>query len=281
MEVSKFLIRKKYIIASVLFVALFSMVFMSIYKPFSGTVWFAFSPLPRLLITLSFYIVAISILLASRYLLSLVFSDRSMSVGKYLGWIAGEFVALASLYTLFTVVFDMDGRGITFEHFGRILFCVASILIIPYSIIALYTAYQEKVEEMNLIRFKSVAEQQPVTPDHLIHFYDNNGMLKMSVAEDSLYYIESQDNYVQIYYLLDEKLESYMLRCKTQRLEEALQGTSMVRCHRSYIVNIHKIKHYDNLINRATISLANPSNKQIPVSRSYYRTVTELVSANR
>lgn len=279
MDAPKFLLRKKYLIESVLFVALFSFIFMAIYQPFSDTAWFGFRPLSRFLVTLSFYIVAVGALFLSRLMLYLCFSNRALTMGRYLVWVAGEFVALASIYTLFTIAFEMDGTGITVAQFGRILLCVALIMAIPYSLISLYTANREKTEELNLMRLKNVTEHRVADATRLVHFYDNNGVLKMSVGEDALYYIESQDNYVRIYYLLDEKLVSYMLRGKTQRIEEALQGTSLVRCHRSYIVNLKRINHYDNRSDRAVISLDHPSAKPIPVSKSYYRAITEQVAS--
>lgn len=278
MEAPKFLLRKKYLIESVLFVALFSFIFMAIYKPFFDTAWFAFQPLSRFLLTLAFYVMAVGTLFLSRLLLYLFFSRRTLSMALYLVWIGGEFVALATLYTLFTVAFELDGGTLSPALFGRILLCVALIMAIPYLLISLYMANREKTEELNLMRLNSVTEREQGDSSRLMHFYDNSGMLKMSVAEEALYYIESQDNYVRIYYLLEGKLVSYMLRCKTQRIEEELQGTSLVRCHRSYIVNIKKISHYDNRHDRAAISLDHPSAKQIPVSKSYYRSVTDLVA---
>lgn len=54
---------------SVAFVSLFSVLFMAIYQPFSVTTWFGFSSLYTFVITLLFYIVGVSTLIISKFLL--------------------------------------------------------------------------------------------------------------------------------------------------------------------------------------------------------------------
>ena len=85
---------------------------------------------------------------------------------------------------------------------------------------------------------------------------------------------------MRIYYELDEKLVSYMLRCKTQTLEESLLGTSLMRCHRSYIVNTQKINCFKNGHERGKITLSHPAAKPIPVSKSYHKQLTELLASS-
>ena len=278
MEVPKFLLRKKYLVETVLFVVLFSIIFMLLYSPFSATAWFGFVPFSRLLTTLSFYGVSLVLFSLSKYLLYRVYAVRPLSVGGYLWWIAGEFLVVALLYILFTIAFGLRGSALAPTFYLRVVLCVSLVLAIPYALITLYAGYRGKNEELNLMKLNRSLDGEGER-EHLIHFNDNNGVRKISVDADKLYYIESQDNYVRIYYELEGKLPSYMLRCKTQRIEEMLAGTPLIRCHRSYIVNTNKIKSYKNNHDRATIVLTHPEAKQIPVSKSYYKTVTRLVTA--
>ena len=276
MEVPKFLLRKKYLLESVFFVALFSFLFMALYQPFSATAWFGFQPLAKFIWTLLFYLVAILLMLGSKYLFYLVHARHNLSMPAYLAWIGAEFVLIALLYVLFTSVIEGAEKMMTAAWVFRVILCVSLILAIPYALITLYMSYREKNEELNLMKLNHATEQEPENA-RLLHLCDNNGTLKMSVEVDTLYYVESQDNYVRIYYELEGKLVSYMLRCKTQTIEEMLAGTSLIRCHRSHIVNLHKIKLYKKEHDHAQIFLSHPSAKPIPVSKSYFRTVTDLV----
>ena len=150
--------------------------------------------------------------------------------------------------------------------------CVALILAIPYTIIWFYAQYKAKIEELEL--FKVTHKREAIeSGHHLIQFRDSQGKHKMSLSEDSVFYIESQDNYVQIFYNLEGKLSSYLLRSTTQKTEEDLADTSIVRCRRSFLVNTAKIVRWGKERGRFTITLDQPSGKTITVTPAYYRTI--------
>ena len=54
---------------------------------------------------------------------------------------------------------------------------------------------------------------------------------------------------------------------KMEELEEKLQFLGFIRCHQSYLVNVHKVLFWE----RAYIVLM--GNEKIPVSRKYIETV--------
>ena len=83
----------------------------------------------------------------------------------------------------------------------------------------------------------------PVSQLEKITLFDNSGDLKLCVSASNLYYIESDDNYIVVWYT-DSKgdLKRYMLRCRLKTVEESFRGSSLVRCHRKYIVNMDKVK---------------------------------------
>ena len=120
-----------------------------------------------------------------------------------------------------------------------------------------------------------MSEEPTASPAKIIHFYDYSGVLRLSVSADSIYYIASQDNYVEIRYELDGKLRNYLMRCRTTRLEKQLEGTSLIRCHRSYIVNVENVAIFKREGARAFLVLTHPDAKKIPVSKSYYKAIAE------
>ena len=123
----------------------------------------------------------------------------------------------------------------------------------------------------------SLSSESSVVYPSLINLYDYNGALKLTINSDSLYYMESQDNYVKIFYENNGKLLSYMLRSRTKTIEENLAETSMVRCHRSYMVNVMKINHIRKGGKARYIVLANDDIKPIPVSKSYFKNLIEKI----
>jgi hypothetical protein len=278
MEAPKYLLQKKLLRKSVLFIVGFSILFMIIYQPFSATSWFGFYPFSKFITTVLFYIISVAILIVSKKVLFIYQSKHDLSITIYSLWIGSEFILIGVLYLLFTEVIDKNEQAFSIETIFRTSLCVGLILSIPYTIIILYAGYRAKAEELSILLLQRKMRNLPHEP-HLINLYDYNDSMKISIYDDAILYIESQDNYVQIYYEMDEKMRSYLLRVRTQKLEEQLTNTTLIRCHRSFIININKIKLYRNEHNRATAVLTNPNAKNIPISKSYYKAVTEIISS--
>ena len=270
--VPKLMLQKRFLLRAVLFVSLFSIVFMALYQPFSNTTWFGFNTWKQAGVTVLFYLVAVPTLIMSKLLLSGLSSVHSITVKRFLMWHLVEFLLIATEYYIFTVCFKLGLSRELPQLLIRIPSCVALILAIPYSIVWFYAQYKAKKEELEL--FKVTHNRENMESGHrLIQFRDSQGKHKMSLSEDSIFYIESQDNYVQIFYNLENKMSSYLLRCSTQKIEEDLEGTSIVRCRRSFLVNTSKIVRYGKERGHFTITLDHPSGKTITVTPAYYRTI--------
>mgnify|MGYP003552725704 CR=1 FL=1 len=112
----------------------------------------------------------------------------------------------------------------------------------------------------------------------MINLYDNNNTLRLTISLESLYYLESEDNYIKVHYKHNDKITSYMLRCRTSSVEKSLEGTTMVRCHRSYIVNISKIQFLSEEHRIHYVTLDDENIKHIPVSKTYYETLLEALN---
>ncbi len=277
-EIPKFLLDKRYLFGSVVFILTFSILFMSVYTPFSNTAWFSLTNLLDLGKTVAFYIVALAIMFISKMLMNISQKRIKFTYAKYIAWIVVEIVVIALFYTHFTVIYMPEEGQNALAILYKALGCIMLIVAIPYSIITLYAAYRDKTEELEMLQYElSLAGEPSVAYPSLVNLYDYNGTLKLTINSDSLYYMESQDNYVKIYYENQGKLLSYMLRCRTKAIEENLAETSMVRCHRSYMVNVMKINHIKKGGKARYIVLTNEDIKPIPVSKSYFKNLIEKI----
>jgi len=277
-EIPKFLLDKRYLFGSVVFILTFSILFMAVYTPFSNTAWFSLTNLLDLGKTVAFYIVALAIMFISKMLMNISQKRIKFTYAKYIAWIVVEIVVIALFYTHFTVIYMPEEGQNALAILYKALGCIMLIVAIPYSIITLYAAYRDKTEELEMLQYElSLAGEPSVAYPSLVNLYDYNGTLKLTINSDSLYYMESQDNYVKIYYENQGKLLSYMLRCRTKAIEENLAETSMVRCHRSYMVNVMKINHIKKGGKARYIVLTNEDIKPIPVSKSYFKNLIEKI----
>lgn len=277
-EIPKFLLDKRYLFGSVGFVFTFSILFMAIYSPFSMTAWFSIEDRGELGMTTAFYVVALSIMLISKIVMFQVQGKVNFTLYKYILWVIAEIVIISLFYTYFTFVFvpsiDESIGHLLLKAFG----CILLIIAIPYTILTLYAAYKSKTEELEMLQYEmSLTNEPSVMYPSLVNLFDYNGTLKLTINSESLYYMESQDNYVKIYYENHDKLHSYMLRSRTKTIEENLADTSMVRCHRSYMVNVMKINHIKKGGKARYIVLSNNEIKPIPVSKSYFKNLVEKI----
>ena len=219
-ELPKFLLDKRYLVGSVVFILTFSVLFLAIYTPFSDTSWISLGDVGSLGTTLAFYVVALAILFISKLIMYASQSRINFTLWKYILWVMAEVVIISLFYTHFTFVFvqpvEESVANIALKAFG----CILLIIAIPYTILTLYAAYRTKTEELQMLQYEiSLTSAEAVVYPSLINLYDYNGALKLTINSDSLYYMESQDNYVKIFYENNGKLLSYMLRSRTKTIE--------------------------------------------------------------
>ena len=302
-EIPKYMISRRYISAIIAFIVAFSALFMEIYKPFSLAVWFSTNDTLHFSLTILFYVAEIVVLIASRSTMYALQDRFMMSINRYVVWLMGENIAISLLYTIITLSLFPE-EGITFEILGtRALFCVTMILAIPNGLILFYAAYRAKCEEVEaseyqlqklreecrrlelMTKHEKERREEAITQaaaldrsPRMINLYDNNNTLRLTISLDSLYYLESEDNYIKVHYKHNDKIATYMLRCRTKSVEEALRDTVMKRCHRSYIVNISKIRFIHDEHRLHFITLDDDSIRRLPLSKSYYESV--LASLN-
>lgn len=264
-------------------------------------IWFGTSQTLNFSFTILFYLSSIVTLIVSRSVMYTVHNRLEVSLMTYVLWLLAENILISAIYTLITVYFfPMPGVEVSVLA-TRALMCVTIILVIPNAFVLFYAAYCSKCEELEAAQhqyqqlekkyqlldsrqsdLRAVASVvSPLRDDSpkMINLHDNNGTLRLSINTDALYYLESEDNYIKVHYKHNEKMLSYMLRARTRSVEENLSGTSMVRCHRSYIVNLNKISFMEEDRRMHYITLNDKSINRIPVSKSYYEKIASSLNS--
>ena len=244
-KLPKYLLGKYQLIGTVTFSVLFAVVFLNIYIPFSETAWFALGDSAAFFHTVVFIAVSILILICSRMLMYKNRSKYEMTFVSYILWCVLEIVAITGFYTLFTVNVVWPDIADKWFIFAKTLKNGSIALGLPYLISGMYFSIIDKNNTIRLMNYENVVTDEPARPDsqkQKITLFDNSGALKLSLNPDNLYYIESDDNYIKVWYT-DSKgeLKQYMLRCRLKTVEESFKGSPPVRCHRKYIVNISKV----------------------------------------
>ena len=284
----RFLLESRTLAGSVIAIVLFSIVFMLIYGPYSSTSWLTlmagkhenigeFSGFHTVMASIVFYLIAITFLALSKVVLYYIGNRYQLTKGHLFLWIGGEVVMISLIYTIFTTLFNLAPQSQFLPIWGRAILVLSVIIVVPYIICLQQATNRHQRQLLDRLGMNVVNDKNEDTDPKLIHLVDSTGRLKMSINIDSLYYIESQDNYVKIYYDSEGKLCNYMLRSTTKAIE-ARFSSWLIRCHRGYLVNKSKIHIFRNDRDGMYIRLTHDGIRQIPVSKSYASNIQRMLS---
>lgn len=284
----RFLLESRTLAGSVITIVTFSIIFMLIYAPYSSTSWLTllasqgvgvgpFGAFQVVMASVTFYLVAIAFLILSKVVLYHVGHKFQLYKIHLISWISAEIMLVSFIYTTFTALFKLAAPEEFLIIWGRSVAVLSFIIIVPYIICLQHAINRHQRDLLDRIGMDVVNDKADNADPKLIHLVDSTGRLKMSINIDSLYYVESQDNYVKIYYESDGKLCNYMLRSTTKAIENKF-GEYLIRCHRGYIVNKNKIKIFRNDRDGMYVKLMHDSIKQIPVSRSYASSIQHFLA---
>lgn len=272
-KIPGYLLGKYQLIGTVTFSVLFAVVFLNIYIPFSDTAWFELGDSSMFVLTIIFVAASILTLIVSRMLMYKIKGLLEINFTEYIIWCFLEIVTISGFYTLLTIGHTVHQDETAWTTFGRALLYGTIALGIPYLISGMYFAIIDKNNTIRLMSFENVVTDEPVKSEHQtskITLFDNSGALKLSLSPENLYYIESDDNYIKVWYTDNKaELKQYMLRCRLKTVEESFRGTGLVRCNRKYIVNINKVATLRKESEGYILDLANESIPPLPVTKTY------------
>lgn len=109
----------------------------------------------------------------------------------------------------------------------------------------------------------------------LLKLIAENEKDSIELAVDSLYFIESSDNYSTVFYEKNQKLQKELLRSSLTRLESQISSENIVRCHRSFIVNLDKVEKVTGNAQGYKLHLKSPE-LLVPVARKYSEIIERL-----
>lgn len=236
------------------------------------------SPLGQ--ITISF-ISGFGVLLLSRGILFLVGRGHNPTLAAMLIWVVVELIVCVSVMTL--VLWGLSGGGTLqlASLVGALVLGTIGVLLVPAVVSYLVSRLHETRSEVHrLLQLLAVQDpQQHQNADASVNFFAKGGRLAFSTRMGNILYIEAADNYVNIHYLNGEKEETFILFNSMKNIEKSFTGTSLMRCHRGYMVNADNVR----LMRKEALGLVleiNHSAKTIPVSKSFAEPITQYFAYN-
>lgn len=206
-----------------------------------------------------------------RYLL---FRNIPWSRGVFLLWM-GWVLLMTSLSFFLHYNYLGNWHDFTFKSYFDFVINCFLLIIIPLIGNIFYFRFKNLQAQ-----FVQVSQQTATIPNNqaskMILLEDENAKQKLRVTLEQLFYIEASDNYVTIYYQQNEQLAKILLRSTLKKIEEQLGDYPVVRCHRSFIVNLHQVSEAKGNSQNLKLQL-HQVNHTIPVSRKYVQEVLNRI----
>ena len=272
-KVPKYLLEKRSQIIMVLFVSIFAVAFINIFQPFGSDKWIDNDKITTtiyflwsiVLVIIGMIVVAISRVIMYNFSRK---PNHNITVLKYIGWVFIELLLLSGSFTILALIVKGNLNLTTndpMEIYVNAIKNTVCILFIPYIICILYFSYQNNKLKLRELMGENIGFKS----SNLISIRDSRGVLQLSVAKENLLYIESADNYICIWYQKNDMLKKHLMRITMKEISEQLADTNIVRCHRSYMINLDLVKVMRREKENLFLELGVPGVKEIPISKTY------------
>jgi Response regulator of the LytR/AlgR family len=261
---------KQNIIYLILSTAFFALVFINIYEPFNSSGWYKVSEFMFFVYSSLIILTGVLVVVISRIILYYTGKKRDITIGIYAVWILLEIFFMSLFYTIYTIKLNPERDYLAV--FKESSINTALVLLLPYFFIHYYFLYQESKKKLQQIEEEH--SESRVLPK-IYSFYDEKSELRLSVNRSNLLYIESADNYVYIWYLNKGNLTKFILRNSMKAIEEQMTDTDVLRCHRSFMVNLEQVNVIRRQKDGIYIEFGIRSVPDIPISQKYSEKITQ------
>ena len=280
--IPSFIYKRSNQITMIIFVPIFALLFITIYRPFNfNHIDEDAALLHRLnisrevlvqLITVCFILVGMAVVAVSRWIMGFYTRKRPISYIHYISWVACEILIMASIFTIAALVTD-TAKSVT-TLFYNSLSKTSLILLIPYVMCYIYFIWQERVAQLRHIR-ERLAEDETALQAAYVQIYDEKGEMRLSVRREHLLLLESADNYVCVWYLNNNTPKKILVRNTLTRVAKQLESTHIQRCHRSYIINLDLIKVMRREKEGIYVEFGIEGVPDVPVSKTYIESINQ------
>lgn len=104
-----------------------------------------------------------------------------------------------------------------------------------------------------------------------------NQKMVLNLKPIQLLYVKSEGNYLEAYYLQNQKVEKKLIRNSLKALKEQLPDKYFFRAHKSYLINLQHVFKVEGNARNLELILENVETR-IPVSRSKSDALLQLIS---
>ncbi|WP_296701393.1 LytTR family DNA-binding domain-containing protein [Algoriphagus sp.] len=248
---------------AIIAISLFFSIFMIFFQPFGVNNYD-----PKESITAVFALIMISIgfylgvlLIVNEFLIFPLFFKREIYRWQILIWLVWSNIYAATGLFLF---YNLLGNWHDFRisSWLEFIFNFTALSFIPLTAIFFYSRMKQ-MQELTETKVDFQLEGKSI-----INIPSDNQNDINSYSLENILYLESEDNYVAIHFINKDILSKALIRSSLKKIDDLKLHPALIRCHRSFMINLVHLAQYDGNKQQGLITLKHII-EPIPVSKSY------------
>lgn len=266
-------------------VGVFVALFLIIFEPFHISIWQTPDKTLKLLgFGLISFVVPVFYSAVFSFFVSKSSAQDRWNVGKEIISVTCVLVLIAIGNMFYGNLIRIVNISLTSFVYALISVLIIGIFPITFQVLTRHNRlFKKNVAQAEIINqhlqpIVTAQEEEAEMTESDITIVAENGKDKVELSPADLLYIESADNYSNIVFTEVEKLKRQLLRSSLKRIESQLSNEWILRCHRTYIVNLKNVIKVEG--NAAGYKLSLGFNTDpIPVSRNFGPLIIEKMKA--
>ena len=183
--------------------------------------------------------------------------------------------------SLVAYYFD-NPNNLLFSHFFYlILFRAIALSFFPIIVLVLFA--ERALNKRNHLRALKIIDQVKNKPkkskqeNQVTYTFAKNSNDEINLAESDIFYIKAEGNYCLVVFVDKTLFKNRLIRSKLKEIEKIVEkSNSLIRCHRSYIVNLKKVSNITGNAKGYVLHL-NKLDFKVPVSRKLSKTLINKI----
>lgn len=202
----------------------------------------------------------------SKYILKIEKDVESWTLWK---WFLGV-ILLVTLIAIANYLFTnfLFSAAHDWSHFFRTLFSTFTVAIFPIIIFGSINVTRHLIANQSIASAIDIGEKKS-KEEFKVSIPIKDSEKTLTLQPRNILYAEAMQNYVMIYTQDGQEVEKELVRNTFTNVANALADSSIIRCHRSFLVNRDRIAEITGNAQGLKIRLDEISNVVIPVSRKY------------
>lgn len=256
-------------------VALFGLIFLWVFEPYG---LYNLTTFDEKVLAIGLYtVIGLLLMIFQFFLLQKIFI-RKYTLGITILWIILSFFIIGTSSFIINAFLYNEGRFYFsgFIYFQRAILSINIIPVILFVLIHYNQTLKKRLRMAVQINNSIHTKSQNSDKGQTVVLNSENKNDKLELTLNSLLFITSVDNYIDVYYIDNRIIKHKLLRYSLSGIElDNPSVTDLFRCHKSYIVNKIKIDSVAGNAAGYKLKLKDYSD-YIPISRKWNKQIKDI-----